>query len=179
MTGYTPLTQIKVGLDFTGEVIPVGRFAIRERRIYFEYDTRFVKSGLELSPVRLPLKMGVHSFDPFLFEGLPGLFNDSLADGWGRLLFDRTLRAKGMAPDEISPLDRLAHVGMTGMGEGRSPTEAHLIKLGTEAKIEPKKTAQIIEQTKHALSQWKMLAKNYGVSRENISLIERRLSGNT
>lgn len=116
MTAYTPLTQIKVGLGFTGDIIPVGRLAIRERKIYFEYDTGFIKSELELSPLRLPLKTGVQSFDPFLFEGLPGLFNDSLPDGWGRLLFDRSLRTKGITPEEISPLDRLAHVGMTGMG---------------------------------------------------------------
>lgn len=62
------------------------------------------------------------------------------------------------------------------MGEGKHPKEAHLIKLGREAKIDPKKITQIIAQTKHALSQWKTLAKNYGVSRENITMIDKLLS---
>ena len=51
-----------------------------------------------------------------MFEGLPGVFNDSLPDGWGRLLFDRTMRLQGILPDQLGPLDRLAHVGKTGMG---------------------------------------------------------------
>lgn len=51
-----------------------------------------------------------------MFEGLPGLFNDSLPDGWGRLLLDRYMRSKQIAREAISPLDRLAHVGMTGVG---------------------------------------------------------------
>lgn len=62
------------------------------------------------------------------------------------------------------------------MGIGKNPTESNLIKLGLDAKINPKKITQIIDQTKHALSQWKALAKNYGVSHESIALIEERLS---
>ncbi len=56
------------------------------------------------------------SFDTHLFEGLPGVFNDSLPDGWGRLLFDRLARSKGILPSDITPLDRLAHVGMSALG---------------------------------------------------------------
>lgn len=113
---FTPVNEIKVGLDFGGGSLPVGRLAIRERTIYFEYDTGFLARGLDLSPLRLPLRSGVQSGDPSLFEGLPGLFNDSLPDGWGRLLFDRSIRAQGVLPDRLSPLDRLAHIGSLGMG---------------------------------------------------------------
>ena len=73
-------------------------------------------SNLEVSPLRLPLQPGVRTFDRSLFEGLPGLFNDSLPDGWGRLLLDRSIRQQGMLPGQFSPLDRLAHVGNKGMG---------------------------------------------------------------
>lgn len=113
---HTPLSTINVALDFGGVPMPVGRLATKDRRIYFEYDTAFVKSGLALSPFRLPLKTGVQEFDPGLFDGLPGVFNDSLPDGWGRLLLDRALRARGIMPDAFAPLDRLAHVGEHGMG---------------------------------------------------------------
>ena len=84
-----PIKEIKIGINFGSGTFPVGRLAIRERKIYFEYDRTFIESGLELSPVHLPLKLGVSSFEYSLFEGLPGVFNDSLPDGWGRLLFDR------------------------------------------------------------------------------------------
>ena len=110
------IKEVKVGLDFGTETIPVGRLAMRERDIYFEYLPSFIKSGLEISPRILPLKSGVFSFLYRLFEGLPGVFNDSLPDGWGRLLFDRLMRSQGKTPDEITPLERLAHVGKYGMG---------------------------------------------------------------
>ena len=52
-----------------------------------------------------------------LFEGLPGVFNDSLPDGWGRLLLDRQKRAEGIRAEQLTPLDRLAYVGRHGMGD--------------------------------------------------------------
>ncbi|GAB4195068.1 MAG: type II toxin-antitoxin system HipA family toxin [Wenzhouxiangellaceae bacterium] len=108
--------EIKVGIDFGDGVSPVGRLAIRNRQIYFEYDPTFIDRGLDISPLRLPLKSGVSHFEHHLFEGLPGVFNDSLPDGWGRLLFDRFARLQSIVPAEITPLDRLAHVGQNGMG---------------------------------------------------------------
>jgi serine/threonine-protein kinase HipA len=112
----TSLAEVKVGLDFGADVKPVGRLALRGRQIYFEYDAAFIQGGLEISPLRLPLKPGVTSFDPTLFDGLAGVFSDSLPDGWGRLLLDRFAISQGISPAEISPLDRLAHVGTHGMG---------------------------------------------------------------
>ena len=116
MKNHLSTTEIKVGLNFGGETVPVGRLAMRERTIYFEYHSAFTHTGMEISPLKLPLKTGVASFDYALFEGLPGVFNDSLPDGWGRLLFDRFARSQGIIPDDTTPLDRLAHVGAHGMG---------------------------------------------------------------
>lgn len=116
MKNFTSIEKIQVGLNFGNGVIPVGRLASYESKIYFEYDKSFLESGLELSPLRLPLKPGLSSFDYYLFEGLPGIFNDSLPDGWGRLLFDRYLKSLGILPANVSALDRLAHVGHHGMG---------------------------------------------------------------
>jgi serine/threonine-protein kinase HipA len=110
------IKEIKVGLNFGEKTIAVGRLALRDRKIYFEYDATFIESGPAISPLRLPLQSGVTSFDYHLFEGLPGVFNDSLPDGWGRLLFDRFARSKGILPSDITPLDRLAHVGMNALG---------------------------------------------------------------
>jgi serine/threonine-protein kinase HipA len=111
-----PITEVKVGLDFGKGVQPLGRLAIRERIIYFEYNDAFIQRGIEISPFRLPLQRGLIEFPPRPFEGLPGVFSDSLPDGWGRLLFDRLLRSQGVLPSSLSPLDRLAHVGLSGMG---------------------------------------------------------------
>ena len=116
MSKIKSVKEVKVGINFGSGIHPVGRLAIRDRQIYFEYDQTFIEGGLEISPLRLPLKSGVQSFDYDLFEGLPGVFNDSLPDGWGRLLFDRFARTQGILPADITPLDRLAHVGSHALG---------------------------------------------------------------
>lgn len=116
MSAFQAIKEIKVGIDFGDGVIPVGRLAIRDRVIYFEYDRGFIDRGMEISPLRLPLQSGVQQFDYDLFEGLPGVFNDSLPDGWGRLLFDRFARSQGTLPTDITPLDRLSHIGQYGLG---------------------------------------------------------------
>ncbi len=62
----------------------MGRLLLQNRQIFFEYDPSFIKTGLELSPFKLPLKSGVIQSHDYTFEGLFGVFNDSLPDGWGR-----------------------------------------------------------------------------------------------
>ena len=116
MNNYLSVSEVRVGINFGESVQDVGRLAVREHKIYFEYNSAFIKSGIEISPLRLPLQPGLQSFDYDLFEGLPGVFNDSLPDGWGRLLFDRFIRSQGILPSDITPLDRLAHVGSNALG---------------------------------------------------------------
>jgi len=94
----------------------MGRLLLKNRKIFFEYDATFIKTGLELSPFKLPLKTGVIESNDRTFEGLFGVFNDSLPDGWGRLLLDRKLMRAGFNPGTLSPLDRLCFVGNQGMG---------------------------------------------------------------
>lgn len=81
-----------------------------------------------------------------LFDGLHGVFADSLPDGWGLILMNRALRQQaGWRPQEIGPLDRLAYIGSRGMGalEYRPATDvptapldwAELERMGTEAQL--------------------------------------------
>ena len=116
MSHYISINELRVGIDFNEEIIPVGRLATRDYRIYFEYDQDFISRGLEISPIKLPLNSGLQMFDLRPFEGLAGVFNDSLPDGWGRLLFDRYIRSQNMIPEDFSPLDRLAHNSVKGLG---------------------------------------------------------------
>ena len=110
------ITEIKVGLNFGSEIQSVGRLAERNGIIYFEYDEDFVQNGVEISPFKLPLRNGVVELPSDPFEGLAGVFSDSLPDGWGRLLFDRMMRSQRISPSQVSSLDRLAYVGLNGMG---------------------------------------------------------------
>ena len=116
MSDIISLDKIKVGLNFGDETISVGRLASHDYKIYFEFDEAFIDLGLDISPLKLPLENGIQTFNPSLFEGLPGVFNDSLPDGWGRLLFDRLVRSRNLLPNKFTPIDRLAHIGFTGLG---------------------------------------------------------------
>lgn len=99
-----------------GRRIKVGRLATKDHDILFEYDRDFIVRGLELSPLRLPLRPGVVVGRPAPFAGLMGLFEDSLPDGWGRLLIDRRAVKSGIAAGKLGPLDRLSLVGARAMG---------------------------------------------------------------
>jgi serine/threonine-protein kinase HipA len=99
-----------------GQRQKVGRLAWQGRRILFEYDSGFLASGVQISPFQLPLGPGVKAGDTAIFDGLFGVFSDSLPDGWGRLLLDRAVERHGIDRGQLTPLDRLAHVGPNGMG---------------------------------------------------------------
>jgi len=113
---FEPVKVVHVYYKPHKEKILVGRLALKSRKIFFEYDTAFLERGLNLSPFTLPLKSGVIASTDFTFDGLFGVFNDSLPDGWGRLLLDRMLIKHGLNPGSLSVLDRLCFVGKHGMG---------------------------------------------------------------
>ncbi len=113
---YAPVRLLNVFLAFGDRLLQVGRLALVRRKIYFEYSPSFIDTGLDISPAKLPLQSGARAAATGIFEGLFGVFNDSLPDGWGRLLLDRRVQARGIAPEKLGPLDRLTHVGKFGMG---------------------------------------------------------------
>lgn len=112
----TGIKKLKVSVNFGNDDIQVGEMVLSESKIWFKYDTDFITREIELSPFKLPLGNKIYTAESYPFDGLFGLFNDSLPDGWGRLLLDRTLISKGISLQEVTALDRLAFVGRHGMG---------------------------------------------------------------
>ena len=108
--------KLKVFYNAYGKRLFMGILAEENRRIFFEYAPEFVTEGIEVSPFKLPLKAGVFESERSLFNGLFGLFNDSLPDGWGCLLLDRKLQQRGLSYDGIRPLDRLSLIGTNPFG---------------------------------------------------------------
>ncbi len=110
------IDKLKVSISLNGEEVELGELVSSNKKIYFKYYPGFIDSDLNVSPFKLPLSEQIFSIGTDMFEGLFGLFNDSLPDGWGRLLLDRTLVARGISINQITPLDRLAYIGSGGMG---------------------------------------------------------------
>jgi serine/threonine-protein kinase HipA len=118
LSDFRHVETLRVDIALDGVPRPVGRMAWRQSEFmtYFEFDRAFLDDPLPISPFGLPAKPGVFAATRGLFEGVHGLFNDSLPDGWGRKLLDRSLQRRGLDFRFLTPLDRLAAVGASGMG---------------------------------------------------------------
>lgn len=85
----------------------------------FEYDRDFVNSGIELSPIMMPLSGRVFEFPDLTsgaFHGVPGLVADSLPDKFGNTVINRWLAYQGKTDYDFNVLDRLCYTGKRGMG---------------------------------------------------------------
>jgi serine/threonine-protein kinase HipA len=85
----------------------------------FEYEPSFIKKGIELSPLKMPVSKTIFTFpglDRATFKGLPGLIADSLPDDFGNVVLNAWVASQGRAPGDISPLERLQYTGKRGMG---------------------------------------------------------------
>lgn len=97
-----------------GEDWSLGTLADDGRTLLFEYSSEALEQGLDLSPINLKLSPRTYGGFPDFQMRLPGLFADSLPDGWGLLLMDRLFRQRGIR--NPGPLDRLAFIGDRAIG---------------------------------------------------------------
>ena len=99
-----------------GTIVPTGT---RGETYAFQYDRKFLRSGIEISPLMMPLRKEPYVFADLPrseYAGLPPAFSDSLPDAFGRGLIDRWLEEKGYVRSEITALDRLAYIGRRATG---------------------------------------------------------------
>lgn len=85
----------------------------------FEYDSAFSESGIEVSPLTMPLSARRYSFPALrseTFRGLPGLLADSLPDRFGNALINTWLARQGRMPNSFNAVERLCYIGSRGMG---------------------------------------------------------------
>jgi serine/threonine-protein kinase HipA len=85
----------------------------------FQYDLAFLTSGIELSPIIMPLSRQIYQFPALSevsFHGLPGLLADSLPDRFGNALIDAWLATQGRRPENFNAIERLCYIGVRGMG---------------------------------------------------------------
>ena len=118
----------------------------------FEYDPAFIKKGLDISPIQMPLRAKATYSFPALnqdtFKGLPGLLADSLPDKFGDDLINIWLAQKGSSTSNFNPVDRLCYQGTRGMGA----LEFYpLIDNGIEQSV-PIEIEHLVEITQKALA---------------------------
>ena len=102
-----------------GQALELGVLANDGNDMLFQYSAAAISQGLELSPIRLPLRAAAYPDQQSQYvnlQRLPGLLYDSLPDSWGYRLMNRRMRTRGIDPDAISALDRLAYLGDNTMG---------------------------------------------------------------
>ncbi len=102
-----------------GRTIGAVALAAEDTIATFEYDPVFVRSGIEIAPLTMPLAPRVYSFSALgaeTFHGLPGLLADSLPDRFGNALINAWLATQGRSPASFNAVERLCYTGMRGMG---------------------------------------------------------------
>jgi len=105
----------------------------------FEYAPNFIKQGIELSPLKMPLATQIYSFPELAFttfKGLPGLIADSLPDDFGNTVLNAWVASQGKLPGDITPLQRLQYTGKRGMGALEYTPATQLRSLNASNPIE-------------------------------------------
>ncbi len=122
--------------------------------IVFEYSEDFRRSGLEVSPIHLPLsRRGPVSFPELRrtesFAGLPGLLADSLPDAFGNAVIRRYFEQRGTPGAAMSPVQKLLYIGSRAMGalEFRPPLEGRMNRDTGEALA----IAKLVEEARRVI----------------------------
>ena len=111
-----------------------------EQAAVFQYAPEFVSSGIQVSPLAMPLRIEPYSFPELAyrsFKGLPGMLADSLPDRYGNALIDAWLARQGRDSGSASAVERLCYMGRRGNGaleyapiKGPEPTVDEDIQIG-------------------------------------------------
>ena len=106
----------KITVFHNSDLVGILQMASDGRMCVFEYSREWLAKGFTLSPLELPLTPGIVFSEPDKFDRNFAVFEDSMPDGYGLYLIDRMLRKSGFQLRNLTPLQRLAIVGSSGMG---------------------------------------------------------------
>jgi serine/threonine-protein kinase HipA len=128
---------------------------LEDGRIVFEYDPAFRTSGLEISPVQLPLSVrGPLRFDELLrkpgFQGMPGVLADALPDAFGTTVIRAFYTSRGEARKAFSPVQHLLYVGERAIGALEFHPAETLPRRGAEA--EALEVAQLVADARRIIA---------------------------
>ncbi len=125
----------------------------------FEFEPRFIKTGIELSPIKMPLSQKVYSFpgiDYDAFKGLPGMIADSLPDDFGNTVMNAWIASQGQSTEGITPLQRLQYIGKRGMGALTYHPATQRKNLNASQYLEIKALVSIVQKILNRREQFSM-----------------------
>ncbi len=135
----------------------IGAVSLEDRNdvAVFEYTPEFMKSGIEVSPIVMPLTGSIYVFPELprpTFHGLPGLLADSLPDKFGNALIDAWLATQGRSADSFNAVERLCYTGSRGMGAleffpSKGPKERASRKIEVDSLV--KLASEVLNQRSH------------------------------
>lgn len=96
--------------------IHMGTLAWHNSRSWFQFAREFLEHGINPSPFGLKFSLELQEANSSVFNGLHGLFHESLPDGWGLFLMNRTFEQNGISFDTTTPVERLSYIADCGMG---------------------------------------------------------------
>jgi serine/threonine-protein kinase HipA len=132
------VAEVKIWGKLAGAI----RWDESQQLAYFQYDSKFVQQGWDLSPIKIPITQvsRIYSFPELrsgrnetedAFRGLPGLLSDALPDKYGNKLINTWLAKQGRPENSMNPVEKLCFIGTRGMGA--LEFEPAQIKTGTES----------------------------------------------
>ncbi|MCB4437230.1 HipA N-terminal domain-containing protein, partial [Alteromonas sp. McT4-15] len=114
---FKPIQKLTVTRTLSsGEQVAVGILAQNRQGVFFQYADSYLQQLGNLSPFTIQSSTQVQAAPKAPHQGVHGVFGDCLPDGWGMFLQDRIFRQKGILPNQLTAMDRLAFVGDKGMG---------------------------------------------------------------
>ena len=96
----------------------IGTILLKDGIVYFEYDKVFKTNNLEISPLKLPLSLNkvYTNNDDRYFEGLAGVFYDTLPDKFGTKVIERYFESKNISSYELNVIQKLMFIGDKSIG---------------------------------------------------------------
>tara|TARA_B100000929_G_scaffold7987_1_gene6681 strand:- start:735 stop:2051 length:1317 start_codon:yes stop_codon:yes gene_type:complete len=138
-----------ITITYQDDVVGAVSFDTEKGLGAFEYDPGFIKKGIELSPIKMPLSNRIYNFpelDFNTFKGLPGLIADSLPDDFGNAVLNAWVAGQGRSPSDITPLQRLQYTGKRGMGALEYAPATKLRSLNASQQVEIQSLVSIAQE---------------------------------
>ena len=138
-----------ISVAYQGHTVGALSFDTENGTSAFQYTPAFAKSGLELSPIHMPLSDRIYSFpglDYGVFCGLPGLLADSSPDDFGNTVLNAWVASQGGSVASITPLQRLKYIGKRGMGALRFKPATQVKSLNASQEVEIMSLVRIAQE---------------------------------